>query len=343
MISSRWWWLTASLLGLAVTNSVVGQNERRQLPPLPAGLEDPASSPAKFRAAKKQSCTVYALRDLGNDPDLGKWLADTIPLVVRPGTWGLNAAPAGGGQLSYYAPGGILVVRHTPAVQAEVAAFLRSVKKALPQARGGAASGSQGVAAKDSRLTQARYTVPHLLQTSGAEPSGASSYPVPPPLQQPKHLFHLIVHYDGDGIMDPAMAGLLANLSRSSPAKEESADKAKPQPGTGARARQTFNFIIRYEGEGLIDSTVADVLKTLYSAQNATKDSAEGNAEMLKALAPLVPSMTNKAQGEAAPTGCVAPNAATLSVESTLSRPGTRATSVPTTAPAASPRMPRAD
>ena len=79
------------------------------------------------------TCTVYALKDLGDDPNLGKWVAETIPQMIQPGTWG-DASGQGGTErkhrLSYYPQGKILVVYHTAAAHAEIAAFLDGLKKA---------------------------------------------------------------------------------------------------------------------------------------------------------------------------------------------------------------------
>src|SRR5438046_8896379 len=45
---------------------------------------------------KALTCKVYGLSALGDDPNLGKWIAETLPAAMN---------PHGGGRLSYYRPG----------------------------------------------------------------------------------------------------------------------------------------------------------------------------------------------------------------------------------------------
>jgi hypothetical protein len=85
-------------------------------------------------AALKTVHRVHSLADFGDDPQVGLWLAKTIGEVIAPGTWD-KEADGEKRVLRYYAPGKILVVAHTAAVQAEVEAFLRSVKQSLPTSR----------------------------------------------------------------------------------------------------------------------------------------------------------------------------------------------------------------
>jgi hypothetical protein len=239
MSLSRLGWLAALVFALAVPSA-------------------PADQPQKTPAAQQRqhndaACAVYALRDLTDDPNLGQWLAETIPQMVHPGTWKQD-----GHRLSYYAPARILVVCHTPAVQTEVKAFLQSIKKAAASAPG------------SSAVTRASYTTPAPVP---AAMGAAVSYPVPPPLQHPKHLFHFIINYNGEGALDQAV-NIVKTATYQSADREDAADKDAPKASPPA-GRMSFNFIIRYEGEGLIDSTVADVLKELYGQGKA---GAAGNA-----------------------------------------------------------------
>jgi hypothetical protein len=66
---------------------------------------------------------------------------------------------------------------------------------------------------------------------------------VPAPVKQPKHLFHFIIHYDGEGSVDPAVTGLLKEYTGTSGDKD---DKAKTDSSPTAQGHQSFNFIIRY-------------------------------------------------------------------------------------------------
>jgi hypothetical protein len=152
------------------------------------------------------TCVAYSLADLGNDPDLGKWVAETIPEVIAPGTW------KGKGVLRYYAPKKLLVVYHNAAAQARVDAFLKSVKKSLPAANEKTiAAGAGGMPACvcvrtapvcETAVVPADFRVPGKVRgfTTFADPS--SSYPVPAPATRPKHLFHFIIRYEGEGIVD---------------------------------------------------------------------------------------------------------------------------------------------
>jgi hypothetical protein len=226
----------------------------------PATTSCPASSPA---LKHDLTCTVYALKDLGDDPELGKWIAETIPHVIQPGTWNALA----NSRVSYYAQGKILVVYHNAAVQGEVAAFLENLKKALPHEKQWASAPHDKMPGHDAKLVPASWRVPAAMPTSVG-----SSYPVPPPLQHPKHLFHLIVRAEGVG--DLGTTALIKDLSGVQ--GEDTKDQAKPEAAKGPRPNPSVTFILRYEGEGIIDDTVADVLKEIYGPKNAPKNGGEG-------------------------------------------------------------------
>lgn len=138
-------------------------------------------------AAPESACVIYALGDMGYDAGLGKWIAETIPDVIEPGTW------KGTGALRYYAPKNILVVNHSSAVQAKVERFLKDVKTSLP--KGHAAAFATAHKATPDTVVPAAYR----QAVNAPEPSG---YPVPAPVKAPKHLFHFLIRYEGDGIID---------------------------------------------------------------------------------------------------------------------------------------------
>ena len=130
---------------------------------------------------------VYSLSDLGDDQNLCKWIAETIPQMIQPGSWGDGETKK---SLSYYAPGKVLVICHTPAVHAQVGEFIQGLKKALAP-----------------RVTQNGQVVPAQFAAQdaprvGPVVSAAQAYPVPYPPQSPKHLFHFIIRYEGEGIID---------------------------------------------------------------------------------------------------------------------------------------------
>src|SRR5262249_48898430 len=145
--------------------------------------------------AQERICTIYALAELGEDSDLGKWIAETIPEVIEPGTW------KGQGALRYYAPKNILVVYHTPAVQAKVDGFLKNVKKSLPAVKAGKPTAAK-TSSPQQTIVPTGHHVPALLKTSTPEPEPRLGYAVPAPVKAPKHLFHFIIRYEGEGIID---------------------------------------------------------------------------------------------------------------------------------------------
>jgi hypothetical protein len=132
------------------------------------------------------TCKIYSLSDLGDDPKLCKWVADTIPDMIQPATWKQS-----GVKLSYYAPSKILVVSNTPAVHAQVEEFLQNLRKSMPQ--------QKALARHDASVVPAQFAVPDGTRSVQA---GPSSYPVPTLSQGPKHLFHFIIRYEGEGIID---------------------------------------------------------------------------------------------------------------------------------------------
>jgi hypothetical protein len=250
-------WLGFLALTLAFAHTSAGWSQ----------LATTAARPATTPAVKNDlTCTVYALKDLGDDPEFGKWVAETIPQVIQPGTWSQVEARH---RISYYAHGKILVVYHNAAVQAEVAAFLENLKKALPQERPGASGPRGKMPAHDSSVTTASLSVPGSMPTLVG-----SSYPVPAPLQHPQHLFHLIVRAEGIG--DLGTPGLIKDLSGGAVDVEDVKEQAKPEAAKGPRSNPSVTFILRYEGEGIIDNTVADVLKEIYGPKNAGKSAGEG-------------------------------------------------------------------
>jgi hypothetical protein len=141
------------------------------------------------------TCVLYSLADLGSDPDLGKWVAETIPEAIAPGTWKDK------GVIRYYAPKKLLVVSHTPATQAKVDAFLKSVKKSLPAANE-KTSTAANTPARETAVVPADFRMVGRVRGSTASAEQSLSYPVPAPATRPKHLFHFIIRYEGEGIVD---------------------------------------------------------------------------------------------------------------------------------------------
>jgi hypothetical protein len=147
------------------------------------------------------TCVIYSLRDLGDDPDIGKWVAETIPQVVEPGSWSKRGDPGEYKALHYYAPKKILVVFQTPTVHAKVEAFLKDLKKSLPPEKAGTA-GSGRTPEKNPGVVPAEYREPSAVNAANAGQEPGMAYPVPTAARPPKHLFHFIIRYEGEGIVD---------------------------------------------------------------------------------------------------------------------------------------------
>jgi hypothetical protein len=203
-------------------------------------------------------CTVYPLGELAEDASLAKWIAETIPEVIQPGSWNdgsRSGEGVGARVLKHHAAARVLVVYHTPAVQAQVDAFLKDLKKSLPQQKGSVMmpTAQRGVVpAQFSAASAAKIVEP-------APAAKTTTYLVPAPQQQPKHLFHLILRYEGEGISDSSMVSALKSLTGDA-GESASPEQATPEPGKTSQ-QAAFNFILRYEGEGIIDSNVVEVIK----------------------------------------------------------------------------------
>jgi hypothetical protein len=191
-----------------------------------AHAQQPAARPASSRpaAAEAATCKLYALSDLGADPDLGKWVAETVPEVVQPGTW---SHTGGKHTLRYYAPGKVLVVQHTAAAHVQVDTFLKGLKKALPAGNGPAAT-----PARDAAVVPATASAPGPLKVVDPAGPDRSTYPVPRAGQQPKHLFHFIIRYEGEGIIDANVVEMLKTQQGDNSAKVTSCRPGEPISGT---------------------------------------------------------------------------------------------------------------
>jgi hypothetical protein len=265
MARSRSWGLVALSLAVTLTAAHAAQAQTQS-------SRSTLFAPREARpaAAEEMTCTVYTLAGLSEDPGFGKWVAETVPDVIEPGTWAQDGA--GRRKLSYYAPGKVLVVYHTPAVQAKVAAFLRDLQKAAPQQHVMAPADETPPPPLNQAIMPARYTVSEQAKASAALAADKSGYLVPAPVKQPKHLFHLILRYEGQGVSDSAVAGIVTQLGGEvTPAEEQ---KAGAAPAKGMQQNALLNFIVRYEGEGIIDSNVASLVKDLYKMNLAGESGA---------------------------------------------------------------------
>jgi hypothetical protein len=245
----------------------------------------PANAAAK--STKGSGYRIYPLSKLSDDEGFCQWVADTIPQVVQPKSW---MSLGGKGTVSYHAPTKTLVLSNTPDVHAQVDAFLKDVKKALSQDKGKTAP----VGNQPSNVAQAQYTVPNVIQTGAAVPS---SYLIPAPVKQPKHLFHFVIRYEGDGAPEAgsqekekaqAAADALVQAQNAVAKVIETGDTSPlTSIAMSAKSKQLFHCIVRYEGEGIIDSNVVKLFKA-YAAANEDKGPASEPANTPSVLTPSV-------------------------------------------------------
>jgi hypothetical protein len=219
------------------------------------------SEPEPNKSRIDPICKVYGLNGLAKNPQFVKWVAETIPQVISPGTWN------GGRLLTYQADAKVLVVYHNPAVQAEVAAFIDRLSEAKSKEAAPTAVVSPGVPGSPARglgpqIVPAIYSAPAPSKAPEVLYPSRMPYPVPPPLKQPKHLFHLILQGEGS---DTSITDMFKQLSaQSGETKETGKDPSKSEAAKAPAASGSFAFILRYEGEGIIDDTVAKLVTNLY-------------------------------------------------------------------------------
>jgi hypothetical protein len=208
-------WLQSSLsvvLALAIVQS--GRSQNTNTVP-PAVFENGVLQVSKPVFTTGSICKVYSLRDFEDDPprlygpdevNLCQWIAETIPDMIQPESWKQH-----GVKLSYHAPSKILVVNHTSAVHAQVDEFLQNLKKSLPQQKV-----TVNRTKHDPAAAPAVFYPPIEKVPAGPVQAGPSSYPVPFPPQAPKHLFHFIIRYEGEGIIDSSVVKFTKALSNAS-------------------------------------------------------------------------------------------------------------------------------
>jgi hypothetical protein len=217
-------------LGMAVLSVALLATQRQ------AGLSQPSAFTSSS-AANDLTCRVYPLSELGDDPSLGKWVAETIPDVIQPGSWN-PIEPAGSRRrISYHAPSKILVVYHTATVHAKVDAFLNDLKKALPRDHAETTAGARKLPTMDRRVIQAQYTAAVSVNPAAPATPQASGYPVATPLKQPKHLFHFIIRYEGEGLIDANVVKFAKAMNSDSATKN--AQQSYPQQSTMAAGDQS--------------------------------------------------------------------------------------------------------
>jgi len=196
---------------------------------------DPEACPACPAAAEEEvTNAVYSLKDLGGDAEFGRWVVETIREVIEPKSWASERYCEREGECSnasrvgfvrYNAQNRILVVHQTAAVQVKVDAFLKDLAK-------GHMAGTRAPRPADLGVIRADFQ-----ERVGNNPMSdpGAGYPVPPPNRQPKHLFHLIIRYEGEGIIDDHVADVIkARIGKMG--QEEKADSGPAALGAGLGA-----------------------------------------------------------------------------------------------------------
>jgi thiol-disulfide isomerase/thioredoxin len=228
---------TFRFFALSLALMVIGTHAVRSQTPQPYPSQPTQLYQSRDSGDKtNMTWNIYALSELSQDAHNGKWLAETIQQVVQPQSW--NTKNGQQATITYHPQGKVLVVYNTPAVQEEVSTFLSKLKKALPQ--------EQAAAAGASNVVQAGYGVP-AGTTIGAGANGTgrgssvkaptANYPVPS-VTQPKHLFHFIIRYEGEGIIDSNVVDMVkimygpdakANLAKQAAELSEAKPSEKPE------------------------------------------------------------------------------------------------------------------
>ena len=227
MAGYRFWLQSSLSVVVALAVASIGQSQYdHPLPPANPFSTVRVTQTSKPAATQAHTCKIYSLSDLGDDPKLCKWVADTIPEMIQPATWKYED-----GKISFYAPSKILVVSNTSAVHAQVDEFLQNMRKSLPQPK----------AMPSSVVTQAQYAVPDGVRPFGPVQTGPGGYPVPNLTQTPKHLFHFIIRYEGAGIIDSNVVKFAQALKEEktpslteAPRSDSVALPAPPVVGVGA-------------------------------------------------------------------------------------------------------------
>lgn len=220
-------WILAALAAVSLGFPAPGRTEDLKTsdlgPTKGLGLREPPNRAAGQGEGDKFVCVIYPLHAMGFRPGQGEWIADILPQVVVPEKW----EKRDGKQpvVRHRSAERILVVYQSVGVQREIAGFLEVLKKSLPPDL------PPGPRKEDAQVRQTGHVVP-------AGPAGEVEVPVPAPVPapkvpavkapgvkaappRPKHLFHFIIRYEGDGIIDENVVKLFGNQARWDPGLSE--------------------------------------------------------------------------------------------------------------------------
>jgi hypothetical protein len=223
---------------------------------------------------------VYSLADLGDDPNLCKWIAETIPRMIKPGCWN-------GQSLCYFAPAKVMAIHQTPEVHAQVEEFLANMRKSLPRDK-----------ATASRTKQDAHVVPAQFNPEALRPAGPASasqaYPVPAALPTPKHLFHFIIRYEGAGIIDSNVTKFTEALTKAGSMNGSSAHWNGPMPSATLTSPPTYLAPTNSDGgpTGLHPAPVPNAPRTMPPAEPFTSSAAPPMQASYGSSAPSLPPST---------------------------------------------------
>jgi hypothetical protein len=170
--------------------------------------------------------SVYPLWKMGYDLELSKWIAETIPEVVEPYSWQSVGGP---GVVRYNSANGILVVRHSKAVHTKVETFLKDLKQSIPGTTATASTTAQRT--QDECVIPAAHQAPSTLRTSSATQDECPSLP-PTAKKSPKHLLHITIRYEGEGLIDDNVIKYFKNEMECKPSYGAPACEVVPPPPT---------------------------------------------------------------------------------------------------------------
>lgn len=177
--------VAAALLALAFSGNSTQTGGPQ--PATPAGYQT-----TEPKLATDEPCVIYSLTDIGFDAALGSWIRENVLEIIEPSSW---KGQGGTGLIRHYEPKNILIVKQTKTIQKKVEGFLKDLKTSMPKAS------AAGRKTAPAGVVPADYREPALLRASHPD-SESSTYPVPAAVKPPKHLFHFIIRYEGDGIID---------------------------------------------------------------------------------------------------------------------------------------------
>lgn len=190
MAWNRFW--PAVVAALALVQTVRAQ---------PVEYVSPGSVTTNAKGTGSLTCKVYSLAELGDDAKLCKWIAETIPDMIEPASWKQPSA-----RLSYFAPSQILVINNTAEVHGRVEEFLQNLRKT--------AARKPASTRQDGQVMPAQFLLQDTSRPTSVVQTGPASYPVPAAAVGPKHLFHFIIRYEGEGVIDSNVAAFVKSLTQ---------------------------------------------------------------------------------------------------------------------------------